>query len=302
VGLSLRWPVSGGNAYLNKPTVEPRGQARGLMVMGHAAFLAPDSDPSKTTWTLAVNNNIAAREGFFNITNGSFYDNNPGSMWYFGRNTVAGGLGNPLYIFEPAGLFGDIFTADPGSFDSTHTCGGWGPWMTSLNIITFGRLAELGFSANAALQAHATWLIHGLIDKRYSPYLIATYQYPEFSKTSPCNSATPYLQTWTAMKSAWTAGTETSKQAYYWQPGGGGYGLYYADGYPYITRAAASFTPGTIDSSLTGTDAWTWIYAQSAVTTGVDNDPKWALVPRAGQGGTKRQTGKISFTGKVSTH
>jgi hypothetical protein len=291
---------NGIGGYLDKASLEVRGQARALILLAHAAFIAPTGDPAGPLYTTLVNNNIAVREGQFSVTDGSFYSTTPGSAWYVGRNTIANGLSNPLYIFAPAGSIGDIFTADPGSFDSSKSCGGWGPWMTSLNVITFGRLAELGFSASAVLRAHSKWLIHGLTDPAYSPYLMAVYQYPEFTKTSPCNTSTPYLQTWTDMASVWTTGSIASKQAYYWTNGGGGYGLARIDGYPYLTRAAASFTRGTTDGSLSGTNAWNWIYAQPGATVNTDADPKWALVPRTGQGGTKRYTGKVSVSGKAA--
>ena len=45
--------------------------------------------------------------------------------------------------------------------------------------------------------------------------------------------------------------------------------------------AAASFLSGIVDDLGSGDDAWTWIKSQVVNQNAFNNNPKWALLPRA---------------------
>jgi hypothetical protein len=51
-------------------------------------------------------------------------------------------------------------------------------------------------------------------------------------------------------------------------------------GYPHIARAAASYLPGVSGEGGTGDDAWRWMCQHVGGQDRLNDNPKWAIVPR----------------------
>jgi len=49
-----------------------------------AGFMSPDGTPEQAYFTEKLNNNLAALEGWTDITNGHFYNSSSTSIWYYG--------------------------------------------------------------------------------------------------------------------------------------------------------------------------------------------------------------------------
>jgi hypothetical protein len=87
---------------------EDRGVAWAFRSIAEAASLAPDGTPEKKYFTDKLMNNLAVREGSFNVTNGYFYQpcsTNPfnkwteTSIWCIGKNAF-NKFPNPLYFLS----------------------------------------------------------------------------------------------------------------------------------------------------------------------------------------------------------
>src|SRR5207247_7043109 len=82
-----------------------------------------------------------------------------------------------------------------------------------------------------------------------------------------------YFQTWAAVKNAYIGlltsfvGTNDVE-----------------NGYMHIARAASSFITGVSDQGLSGLTAWNWMTANVGGQNYLNDNPKWAIVPRNSTG------------------
>lgn len=255
-------------AFINESNAETRGLAWGLRSLGHAAFFSPDETPEKAYFTQKLENNIAIREGVLNIRNGSFYDDSKGSMWDWGRNVVAGGIPNPLRF--PHRTLGTT-PRDSGGM----SCIAEAVWMVNLNHVVWGHLEELGFQSIRPLRTEAAknWL-QQILDPNYPKNLLAAAYIPTRGLSEGCQNPPPF-SSWTEVANA-VPEAEKAASELRWKQGA-------ADpefGYPAIGLAAASFLPGIVDEAGDGQDAWAWFKDNLTNQNYLNNNPKWALLPR----------------------
>jgi hypothetical protein len=278
-GFNLAWTTVGDCAYCRGKFTylhdEVRGEAWALRTLAHTAFAAPDGTPEKAYFTRKLLNNIAVREGRFNIKDGSFYDPSPGSPWRWGRETVGRGQENPL-LFQSDGVnydnkAPDLVRGKVATYDRA--------WMYAYNHVVWAHIEELGFPIGPLRRTMALNLLHQLVDPAYNPYLTGNYSMPVKSckdwNGSRCESAS-YYTSWGEVRQGYV---EPDLKT--WRKDGdvshpeGGYAL--------ITRAAASFLPGIKDGDLDGMAAWEWIDAHLPSKDRLKANPKWAFVPRGSQ-------------------
>jgi hypothetical protein len=249
---------------------EIRGVAWALRNLAHAALAAPDGTPEKAYFTEKLTNNLAVREGMYKITDGAFYQacqtspydaGREVSKWCWGRNTAAGGKENPLHFLEE-GNTGLTQTLDP-----QRVYAGSSPWMLNFNHVVLGYLKELDFPVGRLQETMAKNLLHQIVDLDYNPYLVASYRIPVLSQPGK-----KFISTWADVKSGYLAAAlETFREVDARDA---------EHGYLNIAAAAASFLPGITDGPLSGTAAWNWMSQHAPHREVLNDNPKWALVPR----------------------
>jgi len=267
-------------AFLNQSGNEVRGQGWGMRSLADAWFMQPDSAIEAAYFRNVIDNNIAVREGEFNVTNGAYYNPSASSPWYWGRNTYAFGYANPLYIGQTTGV-----NLIPGNgVDETKTClDNSSPWMMNIVHMAYGRAEEQGLSEIHTLRTTIVANLLGQIDDpNYNPYLSGAYKWginnTHDGVAADCPSSPPYttlFSTYAAIRNAFTSSTISGATAYF---NSGKTDPEF--GYPNIARAATSFDAAITSNGYSGATAWSWISTKSTDPS-VNNNPKWAIVPRS---------------------
>lgn len=239
-----------------------RGQAWTFRSRLHTTSLAPDGAPEQQYFRTLIDDAIAVWEGWHNITGTSFQST---TNWKWGNTTGmgvwTGNTGIPTLRFW---WNGDAsFVQSP--IESATTKYACSPWEQNFLLWSLGRAAELGYPATALKSWLATNIIGQLTDPSYSPYLIASYRLPTVRLSdSQCFS------TWAGVKTGYLSSFDPVAS----------FNNYLTDaehGYSVIAIAATS----QVANEPGGGAAWSWI-AQNALTASVLNDnPKWAIVPRS---------------------
>jgi hypothetical protein len=250
---------------------EIRGVAWGMRNLAHAALAAPDGTPEKAYFTQKLNYNLAVREGKYHLTDGTFYSPcqtapynaaQETSKWCWGWNTVAGAKDNPLHFLDPGS------PSLTEGLDNTTVYAGTSPWMLNYNHIVLGHLKELGFPVAKLQETMAKNLVNQIVNPDYNPFLVASYRVPVLSRPNQA-----FFSAWASIKNGYQDPNVAS----------------FSDidthdaehGYVFIARAASSFITGFYDGSLTGESAWEWMNANLGTLDLLNDNPKWAFLPRA---------------------
>lgn len=255
-------------------SVENRGLAWGLRTVAHAAWATPDSEPEKPYLKDRIDHFIAVREGIIGLTGGAYYDPSPDSPWSWGRTVVNKNLPNPLhFIFRDLGA---VSGNGAGYVQPSLSCFMDSVWMTNFNFITWGHMEELGFTNVGPLRREAMkFLLELILSPDYAPKeMLGAAYLASRDGARPCEKSKPY-ETWTAVLAAMDP-QEAAAAPKRWAAGAGDP----EHGYPAIMLAAASFLPGVQSGPLLGEDAWRWMKNNVARQEAMNDNPKWALVPR----------------------
>lgn len=239
--------------------------------LAEAAFISPTDSPESKYFTKKLMNNIAVREGVFDIRDGKFYEPEPDcaspcalTMWRFGRDISAGGMNNPLRFPEKGG----DGLVDPGVLDTALVQAAGSPWQQHFVHMALGWMEEMGFEEVKPLQrALMANFIEQLQHPDYNPTLAAAYRMPIRRKPDG-----QYFDTWAEVRNAFKEPlrSDTRFEANR---------LTSAYGYPYMMTGASSFAYGQKTASgFDGVRAYLW--ARSSVRLEMyKEDPTWALVP-----------------------
>ncbi len=248
---------------------EDRNTAWSLRTLAHAASSAPDNSAEKKYYTDKLNNNIAGREGTFNITNGSFYSactsnpyniNTEMSPWCFGKNTH-GTFPNPLYYFSPGGPV--EAEGDPSKAAMVFT-----PFMYSYLTMSFGHIEELGFSQiRPYREKFGQNMLGQMLDPGYSPYYLHNYRAPSM------DSQRNYFTNWTDAKNAMHPQYQTRTTEFIGDHD-------YDHGYPILAWAASSYLADFTYQGKSGRTAWEFFRQKIRNQQNFANNPKWAILPR----------------------
>lgn len=212
----------GGN--LIRGTVEP------LRLIGLTAAISPDGSTEQAYFTQKLNNNLAAQEGFYGVTDGNFAPSDPtcpnhtatqADAWHFGFCSVNQGWSNPLgFSSAPHGQVTD------GSL--SYNCGGCvgalandgvAPWMEGYATNYFGHLRDLGFPAAFVHAAAAKHTMGMWADSQFGMAFpgqagVIEYSMPALAPTVPAYEPgavrTGWLQSWAAVKAAHIEGSVLS--------------------------------------------------------------------------------------------
>ncbi len=249
---------------------EDRNVAWVLRTLAHSAYSAPDNSPEKKYFTDKLNNNVSAREGTFDIKNGSFYKpcttapydiNREQSAWCIGKNTF-GKFPNPLYFFSPGGPV--EAEGDPNKASMVFT-----PFMYGYLNLSFAHIEELGFNAiNPYRTKLAQNYLGQMLDPDFSPFYLQNYRTPSVDKEGK------YFTSWAAVKNAMRPEYQTRTKEFIGDHD-------YEHGYPIIAYAVSSFLTDLDYQGRSGLEAWSFFKNNIRNQKNFEDNPKWAFLPRS---------------------
>lgn len=250
---------------------QTRSQAWVLRNRIHAHSITPDTAPEKAWLGRLINDTLAAWEGARNIT-GTVFEGT--SMWNWGKSAYVGYFGKdatnaplgppPLHHW----MIGNAASISTDSIDTNITSAVDSPWMMHFVMFALGRAEELGYPADALRQYLATAVVGELASPGFNPHLSASYRLPTIRK-----SDRGYFQSWPEVQSGFLPSYIASAQSRFLSGSGIGDTEH---GYPNIALAAASY----VSDIPNGGAAWEFMRTNVLSNPLLDNNPKWALVPR----------------------
>ena len=263
------WCRMGSIGYL---TGQIRGQAWALRNLVEAIVMTPDATPEKSYFHSKLQNNVALREGFFDLREGLFFE--PASdcaapcrqsLWRVGRDIVANGWDNPLKIME----YGNDGLIDVRVLDKAQLKAAGSPWMMNFVHATLGLAEDFGFGEVGPLRrTMAEHLIGQLLNRDFNPYLVDSYRIGTLGA-----DGTP-MKTWQEVLSAYLP---IYKERTAFPPSS----LNCADCYANIAKGTSSWLVGISTSSgLSGTEAFLWLHRNLPINEAVLSDPRWSILPR----------------------
>lgn len=250
---------------------QPRGEAWVLRNLAHAVVMTPADLPEYSYFYSKLRNNIAIREGFYNLTEGHFYEPAPEcsgdcqeTRWRIGRDIYAAKRRNDLR-FQSIGNAASI----DNTIDTEKAAAATSPWMLNFMHATLGVIEELGFGEVTPLRRHAAKnLIGQLISPDFNPYLNGAYRIPTRNRDND------FFQTWAEVLDAYQP--EFRARTRFTD-----FGLTCVDCYYDIARGTASWMVGiTTDDGLSGSGGFLWIYRNLPNRDGLRSNPVWAFLPR----------------------
>jgi hypothetical protein len=242
-----------------------RGEAWAVRTLGHTAFFAPDDSPEKAYFTEKLLNNLAWWSGIYSV--GSFPDGDSAAVWKYTRDASVNRR-DPLYFLEYPGS-NDVEGSVTGYADPSKTYFATPVWTQYFMLLVWGHLSELGYPSGDVQRLVLKNLLHQLKDPEFNPYLASAYYTP----VGPAQGV--FFQTWGAVRNAFVPGLALSNPSD-WTNGVGDV----EHGYVYITYATSSFLTDVNDGPLIGQEAWNWMTKNVPQQDLLNDNPKWALVPR----------------------
>ena len=209
------WTRWGSNALFFDTGNLIRGTAEPMRLIGLAAAISSDGSTEQAYFTQKLNNNFAAQEGYYGVTNGQFAPSDPTcakttnaqpDIWHMVRCFYMGGQSNPVGLASaPHDLqaSGSNFACGGCNMDLTND--GTAPWMEQYHTVFMGGLRDLGFRAAGVHTAAARHSMGMFGDSNYGLAFpgqagVIEYAIPMMSGTA--QSRTGYLQNWAAVKAA----------------------------------------------------------------------------------------------------
>jgi hypothetical protein len=227
--------------------------------------MAPDGSPEKSYFLDKLYNNIAVHEGRFNIKDGfTAQDQTRQAVWEYGRNVIEQGHNNPLY-FWAVQVDGGVNPNDPivvpdKTFAVTQS------WMNTIILNSFGFMAELGYPAETLHRRFGQNLQGMLSDPDYNPFLVDLYYMP--GTRSKGQSYSTWREVFEAIQPAYQSSRKFSAE------GGSDFD------YGLMALSAASFLTNQSMNGKTGIEIYDWLRTHYPKTGLLDDNPKWAFVPR----------------------
>lgn len=260
-----------GSAGYIHDSASVRAEAWGLRTLAQTAFAAGDGSAERAYFTEKLNNNIAIKEGKYELASGNYYEPAPDckapckdTLWRFGRDYIGQGLSNPLH-FAGLGAPGQL----DATIDSSKVYAVAAPWEANFLHIVLGYMEDLGFQQVHPMRVQIGLnLVNQLQNPKYNPYLAGEYRIPE--RRLPDQA---FYDNWEDVRRGYAPAMQDIDAFPPLRLGA-------ADTYPYILKAAASYMTGINDSGgISGQAGYDWISGK--LPRGLYNqDPTWALVPR----------------------
>lgn len=270
---SVAWGRGPTGAFGGIPN-ELRGQAWTLRTRAHVASVTPDGTPEQDYLSQLVEDAIAYLEGFRKLATPRATQ--PLYKWAAAHSAAKFPLGLPPLRHWEVGSAAFVQSGmDPSVVASAHSV-----FEHNFMLLAVGRTLELGYDTGYLLRWSAPYYIGVLTDPASSPYFAAAYRTPTVSKITG-----QYFRTW----AEWMTGFE---QAYresaelQWALNDSEHG------YPFIALAAISFLTGEPG----GEEAWEWVRDNTLHAIALDENPKWAILPRSKPISSPR---KLRFAGTL---
>lgn len=271
-------------------TTSSRAVAWILRTMAHAAFINPDATPEKSYFTQKLLNNIAIMEGRFDVEDGYGYtgDNTKWQWGYTRQSAVQGSVEQTTHIANPLNLFGVDWSSSTEGIDTSVTERVDSLWMVHYAKVMLAMIEDLGYPVTALRKKLAIPEIHIIKDPTFNPYLTASYRMPVFATATHS-----WFTTWAGLLSGFDSTRQTQSA---WTAGSTNGG----EGYPFIARATAQFMEDVDVPSLSctptcGVQARMWMNNNVPNQSQLNDNPKWAFVPR-----NPVTLGGISLGGRMS--
>lgn len=277
-----------------------RGTGWGFRNRTETAFMSPDAAPEKAYFEQLIADTIASWEGERNITGSSYQGN---TMWTWANQFAAST--NPAcyrvwcnqsiagtYTGVPSSIHfwiggSDGFNDVPESNAYIVAGASLPAWETNVVIYALGRARELGYPTDRLVAWVAPYLISQATDAGYNPWLLGAYRVPTKDtitgqyftswsqvKAQMCTSAATGCYADASAQTATTFEPPINKYTgAALNPRGDG-----IDGVPYFAGAALSML---VDQS-NGQTAWNFINQNAMSDPSLNDNPKFAIVPRAG--------------------
>ncbi len=261
-----------------------RGQAWVFRTRIRAALLAPDWSPERSYFSRLIDDALAVWEGEREVV-GTGFEEHPNWTWgrSVGHERWDGGYSGergapPLQYWE----LGTTYKADswdccmsPERVEYAHE-----PWQASMLLFSLGRARDLGFPAAPLASWLGKNLIGQLTDNYYDPYLVAAYRIPIVRESDHNYFGLNRQHPWADVRSGYQLVFDA--QQFFEQDLG-----YVDHSYALMAGVAASMVidePG-------GTEAWGFIEDEVLGADGLDDNPKWVIMP----GGPRPGAGAIGF-------
>jgi len=241
---------------------QTRGEAWLLRNRVHAAFLSVDGSAEKSYFETLINDLVAIWEGIRNITGTSFQGN---ADWNWGNTVGIGrygslGVPQPLPFWEKGGTVFVQFPMNPAVVQEATS-----PWEQNFLTWSLGRAKELGYPTGPLLSWIAVSLVGQLTDLDYDPILVSAFRLP----TVRLNDGM-YFDTWADTEDGFLSSLDRVAQ----------FNTNVLDtdhGFANIALAATSMVAGEPG----GAQAWDFMALNVLSAPGLDDSPKWAIIPRS---------------------
>ncbi len=267
--------------------LQTRGQAWAFRSRAQTAWLVPDAMPEKSYFDLLTIDAVQIWEGQRNVTGTA----------YVGTTNYNWGVSPGQQIWPAAGIpalhfweQGDaVYVQHP--IEPSVTLKAHSTWEINFVVYALGRAKELGYATNGLLQWVAPSIVNQVIGAGYNPWLMGAYRIP----TQSIATGT-YFTDWAGIKTGFITAAQnaTSFAPVY---SGGDCTANGSDCYAYFAMAAQAM----VADQAGGSTAWTWVAANVLNRSALDNEPKWAILPRSivsssptGMRGTAKMRGKAT--------
>jgi len=233
-----------------------RGMAWTLRSRANMAAVSPDDAPEKALLESWIDDAVALQEGAWELT-GTPAEGTP--TWTWGRDYRVPADGNPpLHQF---GRGSDAFAQANYGIDPTVTAEAISNFEQHFMMLALGRARELGYRTDALIEYFGQHYVGVLTEPDYNPYLIAN------GRTPTVRVGGTYFTTWAGLKSGYDSEWQARDS----------FPLTDAEhGYDFLALAATSYV-----RDLPGGDAaWAFMASQALNAAVLDDNPKWAVVPR----------------------
>ncbi|MFN7923565.1 MAG: fibronectin type III domain-containing protein [Bryobacteraceae bacterium] len=252
-----------------------RNLAWAFREVGRGAVAARDGSPEKELFTRTINANIAALEGMYSLTNGSFYQPCPAplagnydySFWCLGFWFRGNGDPN-VGVTIPGHGYGGVSASPQFGAD----------WMTHFILVSMTDLENQGLTQVRPIRARMSRRLLNMLTNRtqfLNPFAVSAY-YAPWAPAGPDANTLGNPMAFANFADVWAAVPSTDKALTTFVNDDNTEG-----GYARIAMAAASALPdGVTDGALRGTGAWDWISGNIRYRQFDSDNAMWVYSPK----------------------
>ncbi|MBN2366699.1 MAG: hypothetical protein JXL67_11070 [Calditrichaeota bacterium] len=238
-----------------------RAQAWAFRNRVETAFCIPDTMLEKQYFVQLIDDAISLWEGEREIV-GTIYFNNPTYNWGQNIKPSLGSLGVPPLKHWRTGDEAFVqYPIDPNICEKAEA-----PWEQNFMMYALGRAKELDFETDSLVAYLGFNIIRQLTDPGYDPYFIASYRIPTVKLTTH-----DYFNSWSNLKLGFLESYRLNPIPHFQGK------LDDPDhGYSIIAIVATAMSADLKNGGI----AWEFIEREALTAQSLDDNPKWAIIPR----------------------